>query len=71
MLTTHKYTFQHPTLHLLYKPKFLNVSLLYHPGWPSAALNSTWLKQSSSYFLPNLALLPPSTLLLELRSFTQ
>ncbi|MEE6514964.1 hypothetical protein FKM82_023428 [Ascaphus truei] len=39
MLMTHKFTFQPLTLHLLCRPKFLNVSLLYHPGWPSADLN--------------------------------
>ncbi|MEE6488826.1 hypothetical protein FKM82_015394 [Ascaphus truei] len=36
---THKCTFLPLTLHLLYRLKFLNVSRLYHPGWPSADLN--------------------------------
>ncbi|MEE6522416.1 hypothetical protein FKM82_020958 [Ascaphus truei] len=68
MLTTPPFTFQSLTLHLPYKPTFLNVSLLSHPGRPSFALNLTWQKQSSSYFLPNLTLLSPSTLLLNLPS---
>ncbi|MEE6525482.1 hypothetical protein FKM82_025531 [Ascaphus truei] len=52
MLTTYKCTFQPLTLHLLYRPKFLNVSLRYHPGWPLRRLKFNMSKTELLIFNP-------------------